>query len=170
MARGLSTKVTDQYVNRAIVSVVESAANTITFQQIQFGVGTFQQVGLEVQEVHFFPNSTTLGLLVAAGDNLLMGLTGRDDLTDLNPSNQALYCQVGLGCASAQTAPIETPLIYKFADMGGLLIPPNPLYLAVQGIGLGAAATVRAIIYYRFIQLTPQQSLEVLQTLIPGNV
>lgn len=168
-------KVTDAYSNRSFIDITMSAANTITFSQLRFAVGTFQGVGLLLHKIDYYPLTSTIQEIVAAADVLQMGFTVRDDLTTLDPSNQAVISTKEYVLNRAATAEGEihmSPNIDSFEGLpqGGLLIPPNPLYAAMNSAGFAAAGRFRAMLYYSFIQLSDRESVELLQTLLPGNV
>lgn len=162
----------DQYANRAFSEVTMSAANTNTFEQIRFAVGVFQGVGLLLHRIQWFPGEASMREVVTAADRLTMALTLRDDLTSLEPTNQAVLAAVHYVGVAATTAPVTLPFETDWRQHpgGGLLIPSNPLYLAAGSGGFAAAATVRALIEYTFVQLSDREAIELLQTIIPGNI
>ncbi len=162
----------DKFVNRAFTSVTCSAANTLTFEQIRFAVGTFQGIGLLLHRVFSWPTSASLREHGAATDRLIWGLTLRDDLSNLDPSNQAVLTNqqvVGMG---AGVEPFHLPIVVDWTSIpgGGLLVPANPLYAGITTEGAAAASSVRIMIEYTFMALSDAESIELLQTIIPGNV
>lgn len=165
-------KVMDAFANRAFVQVTMSALDTLTFEQIRFGVGLFQGVALHLCRVEFFPDPTSLANMVAAADTMELALTLRDDLADLDPSNQSIIALKKCYCQGNSTEISELPWTADFSELpeGGLLIPANPLYIAMNSSGFGGAGSCRAIIYYRFKELSDRESIELLQTILPGNV
>lgn len=165
----------DIYANRAFAAVTMSAANTITFQQLNFAVGVFQGVALKLLRVEWHPGSSDIQEIVAAADRLTFALTLRDDLTSLDPTNQSIVCRKSIFLNRDLTAEanlFHMPIITDFTTMpeGGLLVPANPIYMAAVTAGFAGAATVRAVLYYIFVQLSDRESIELLQTIIPGNV
>lgn len=168
----MANGVADRYSNRAFASVTTSAANTLTFQQLRFAVGTFQGVGLQLHRVDYYPDSSALGELAANTDRLQMAVTLRNDLSDLTPSNQAIISKVTYEPRGVPVEIIKLPFTQTFEHlpMGCLLIPANPLYLAMDTTGFAAVQTISAILYYTFKQLSDRESIELLQTIIPGNV
>lgn len=165
-------RVADNYVNRAYVSVVESAANTLTFSQIRWAVGTFEGIAVKLSRVEWYFNSTLARGLVAATDSVQVALTGRDDLTTLDPTNQSIYVKDQIICIAANVEPVVSPIIHDFSNlpMNGLLLPANPMFLGAMSEGAAQANTFRGILYYTFIHLSDREALEVLQTILPGNV
>lgn len=165
----------DVYANRSFAELTLSAADTITFQQIRFAVGTFQGIGLLLHRVEYHLRAADYQGIVATADRLMFGLTVRDDITTLDPTNQGIISKFEISVnrnATAEAIMHVTPIVHDFTELpeGGLLIPPNPLFLAGDSSGIGSAAVYRAVLYYTFMQLDDRQSIELLQTLLPGNV
>lgn len=168
----MAKKIVDLYVNRAYIEVTMSAANTITFSQIRWAVGTFEGIAIKVIRILYYPSLASRREIVAATDSLNMGITGRNDLASLDPTNQGIYDTRNIVGVGANVEHMDNPIESKFDSLpgGGLLLPANPMYLAADSAGFVAAAVVRAIVYYVFVRLSDKESLEVLQTIIPGNV
>lgn len=162
----------DLYINRTNATVVMSALNTLTFQQIRFAAGLFEGIALLLTRVLWYPTNTSLRELVASTDSLHMALTTRSDLTAIDPVNLSVLVSKNIVGLATNTEPIITPLINDFSNMpgGGMLIPANPLYLGAFTAGAAAASSVRVVLEYRWKKLSPQESIELLQTLLPGTV
>lgn len=162
----------DTYSNRAFVTVTMTAVNTTTYEPVRFSVGTFQGFALRLNRIECFPTPASHRELVAATDRLHMALTARDDLASLDPTNQAILAKAEICGIGANVEVMRSPIIMDFSSLpeGALLIAPNPLYLAVSTDGAAAASVVRFVLYYQFLQLSDKESLELLQTILPGNV
>lgn len=162
----------DMYVNRAYASLVLSAANTQTFEQIRWATGLFSGIALKLVEVQYHLTYGTLADLVADGDKLAFGICSRNDLESMDPEDQSVYDAHFIDCPGVNVEPFHSPIVKSFANLsqGGLLIPANPLYVGANSFGFASAAGINVVIFYQFVQLSPQESLEVLQTIIPGNV
>lgn len=168
--------VKDIYSNRAFETVTMSAANTLTFEQIQFGVGLFQGTALILNRIEWFPLGATILELVAVADHLEFALTNRDDLANLNPTNQSVLVrkriQAVMVGAVVSLEHIVTPLVSDLSGLpgGGLILPANPLYIGALTAGYANAAIVRAVLYFQFKQLTDAEYIELLQTIMPANI
>lgn len=166
----------DKFPNRAFIRVTESGANTLTFGQIQFGVGIFQGVAAVIHRVEFMPLIGTLADIVAGDDQLSLALTNRDDLVSLIPNNQSVLMSKRLNAAMIGAVVslqwMEFPLVIDFTSLpgGGIIIPANPLYLGVEGASLAAAAVVDCTIYLTFRDLTDSEYVELVQTIMPANI
>jgi len=170
--RRSSKRISDAYVNRAYVEVVMSAANTLTFSQIRWAVGLFQGIAIKINRIEWFPNGATLREVVTAADILIMAITSRNDLANLDVTNQSIYCGLSVVGVGVNVEPRILPFQTDFSTLseGGLLVPANPMYIAANSVGFAVPGEIRALIYYQFVELSDQEALEVLQTVIPGNV
>lgn len=167
-----SSSSVDKFINRTQAQIIMSAANTLTFQQIRFASGIFEGVALILNRILWNPTSTSLREIVAATDTLIMALTTRNDLTTLVPSNLSVLAQkevVGLGAAVESK---EIPFITDYSTLpgGGLLIPANPLYIGADSGGFVNPATINITLEYQWKKLSKDESIELLQTLLPGTV
>ncbi len=168
----MATGKIDRFVNRAFATVTMSAANTLTFQQIRFAVGIFQGIGLLLHRISIWPATASLQAMVAATDAMTIGLTLRDDLADLDPTNQAVIVNQRWVGTATPVALATPPRIEDWSNLpgGGYLLPANPLYLGMATGGFAAAGVAHVRLDYTFLALTDKESVELLQTVIPGNV
>ena len=163
----------DVYGNRAFERVQTSAANTITFEQIQFGVGLFQGVAMVISRVEWFP--TSIGELLLAADRLQVALTNRDDLTSLNALSQNVLVLKELKCAQVGAVVSltlnESPYVSDLSTLpgGGLILPANPLYIAIDTEGYADATGVEAVLYLTIKALADAEYIELVQTIMPAN-
>lgn len=168
--------VVDVFPNRAFESVTMSGANALTFSQVQFGVGLFQGVAAVIHRIEWYLDITTTAQLIVNADLVQMALTNRDDLTVLSPTSQNVLAQKEMGLAVSGTPAnmtvLEFPLVSSFADLGGggLIIPANPLYVAMDSVGLSAAGVMDVIIYLTFKTLSDAEYVELIQTIMPANL
>jgi hypothetical protein len=60
---------------------------------------------------------------------------------------------------------VMNPYTKDFTSLagGGILVPPNPLYLAVQGNNLVNAQTVYARLFYTHVELKPDEFWELVE-------
>lgn len=162
----------DKYTNRAFATITQSAANTLTFEQLRFAVGIFQGVAVKICAIHYYPDNTTVRECVAATDYLEFGLTLSNKLTQLDPLDQAV---LGLRRFTGVAAAVEifkNPVVIDFSNFpeGGILVPANPIYMAMQTGGYVAAGLARAQVFFTFVELADSDYLELLQTILPSNI
>lgn len=174
--RSTTRRLADQYPNRAFIYLTTSAANTLTFEQVQFGVGLFQGVALVLNRIEWCPDQGSLSELVAAADRFFVALTNRADLASLEPENQNILAYKSLRAmqvgAVVSLNHIELPLVSDFSSMpgGGLIMPANPLYIGLETAGFAAVANVRVVMYFTFKQLADAEYIELIQTIMPSNL
>jgi len=164
----------DQFANRAIVELTMSAANTETFEQINFGVGLFQGVGLVLHRVEYVLDRASLTELVGNSDEVRLAITTRDSLTSLMPVSQDVICYWETAIHGQPAASQENyylPFVRDFSDLPGtgLIMPANPLFFAMDTVGFVAAGYASCILYYTFKELSDKDYIELIQTLVPGN-
>ena len=167
------SKVSDTYANKAYGDVVMSAANTMTFAQILFGVGLFEGKALLIHRASWYPTPTALREIVAATDTLQMALTTSNRLSAISDvSEPAIICARSIVGIAANTEPFTRPMVDDFTGLpgGGLLVPANPIYIAAHTSGAAAASEVRVEIRFSFLELSDSDYLEVLQSLFPANI
>jgi len=98
-----------------------------------------------------------------------MAVTSSDNPTDLTPDQVAIIDMtktVRADMGTAATAKlINWPIIRDFSQLpgGGLIVPPNPIYLAVLGVAQPGVQTLDARIYYTAIQLKGDEFWELVE-------
>lgn len=153
----------DEFANYAIVTVTESAANTLTFKKLETGISLSDKVAWIINRIEYFKsviNGTNFG---AQDDALNYGLSVsnqwstvtilQDTIIDFN------YLQrIDMGTAAVAFLNHQ-PDVKDFANLpgGGILVPPVPLYLFAKGEALSSAVTVTARIHYTLLPLATDQ-------------
>lgn len=160
----------DKFPNIIVKRATQSAANTITFEEIQVGLNLFDRAGLLITRVEYSPSEASLNEMTAEGDVIEMGLTNNDGLSSLLPSDEQVLDVASLQrrdfgtAASAQI--LERTLQRDFSTLpgGGILVPPKPLYIGIASTGLASAAVADFRIYFVVIRLESSEYLELLET------
>ena len=159
----------DKFANMAAVLVTESAANTLTFQKLETGIAIFEKVAWVISrwEVRVAP---TLTNFADTEDSLDVALTCSQNLSSIATYNEPcilawyrlIYHESG---TPANFSFFHSPTVFSYADMpgGGLIVPPNPLYLGVKGAGLAGAQSVSCRFWYSTLQLTPDEYWELVE-------
>jgi len=162
----------DQYANKAVALVTMSAANTLTFEQIRFGVGTFQGVGLLIHRVEYVLSAASIRELVASTDSLAMAVTRSDDYTSLDAVDPGMIAVKFVTGLAANVETMINPLVTDYSELpgGGLIVPANPIYVGLTTAGAAAASAVRVIIYFTFLQLADKDYIELIQSMLPVNM
>lgn len=159
----------DKYANFAIVSVVQAAINTLAFKKLETGISLTEKVAWVLNRIEYWLNPQTVAQFGGDGDILLYGLslssawaTAQISEITIIDFNALLYSLAG---AATSHNWVNKPVIKSFADMpgGGILIPPNPLYLFCSSSGLGAVADVTARIHYTLKTLAVDEYWELVE-------
>lgn len=172
----MAKQIADVYPNRALAGITMSGTDALTFEQIRFGVGIFQGVALLVHQIDYFLSLASHTQLTTSADYCSLALTARDDLTSLTPTVlnviDVIDYNVVLFGTAAEARMIHKPRTREFNHMpgGGILIPANPLFLAMSSTGFASAGVARVVIYYTFKTLTDKDYLELLQSMLPANI
>jgi hypothetical protein len=161
----------DQFPNKAVVEITMSAANTLTFKAIQFGVGLFQGTAMVLQKIEYHPIVATVREIVAATDSLALALTSTDQLASLSVKNAAIIDIFQIFGVAADTERAMTPFERDFTQLqgGGIILPPNPLYLAMSTGGFANPGEAAVKLYFTFRDLIPSDYIELIQSQIPAN-
>jgi len=160
----------DIFVNRASVKVVQTSINTLVFNKLDTSISLHEKVAWIIHRIEYWIDKGTIAQLLAIGDLIWVGFTSSDQLSDLNPDRAAMidarmYLTQVVG-AAADFEIVECPIISDFTTFpgGGLLTPPEPLYLGLFTYSLTAVATLRARIYYTMKQLTKEDYWDLVET------
>jgi len=158
----------DQFANLAVITVVETAANTLTFKKLETGISLFEKVAWVISRVEY---DVAFGMpyFDAHGDQIEIALTATDQLTSLAYANNALIdkltiTRIDTGTPATSIMGIR-PWVKDFATLpgGGIIVPPNPLYLAAKGLSLTAAMTAIVRLFYTNLQLSVDQYWELVE-------
>ena len=159
-------KVKDVWSNKAYGTVTESAANTLTFAEIQTNVNIFDKVAWIINRIEWYLDILSIALLTGGNDMIQMGLTASDNITGLDLNNPSVIDMEQLSifawAGGAGTIAFDMPLIRDFSGLpgGGLIVAPRPLYLGIEAGSLATPATAAARIYFQQKILAADEYLE----------
>jgi hypothetical protein len=161
------TKKTKQetYSNKFFGSVTQSAANTLTFSEITTNVDIFAKVAWVVERLEWYIDATSLTYF-GFGDTAQMALTASDNIATLLLSNPSVIDLLEITIieygTSATCKVWEKPIVRDFSQMGGggMIIAPRPLYVGAVSVGLSDIGTFSCRGFFRQIQLTPDEYIE----------
>jgi len=161
-------KTMDNYSNFAILSCTESAPNTLTFAKLEASVGLFERVGWLISRIDWYFRQS-YPQFNGSGDAMSMALCQSNAISGIGPTstqviaNKQIYRQ-DVGTAASGMFIIEPEITdYSTLPGGGILVIPNPLYLAVAGAGLAAAVSGTVRIWYRNLVLTDADFFDLMQ-------
>jgi len=162
-------KRSDKYVQYATITTTESAASTLTYQQLQTGGMLFERRAMIFHRVEY--SSAAISSLEAEADILEIAITTGNQmvqlaLADPNVVHYTTWRRVDFGTAASGSF-YESPRVHDFSTLpgGGIIVPAHPIYLAVRGISLGAAQSVTARIYFTIVELSAQEFIELVEAM-----
>ena len=157
----------DKFPNVAFAQTIESAATTLTFSEINFGMTAFDKKAMIVHEVHYYFGQHDL--LVADNDYVQASLTTHNQMTGISLADPSVFDMIEFWLLNrgtpASAAYGHRPYVRKFSDLpgGGLLVPLGKIYLAVEGVSIATAATVSARLYFTLKDLKPEEFWELVE-------
>ena len=156
-----------EFANKAYGTVTESAANTLTFAQIQTNISIMEKIAWVISRIEWVFTAAQIALLVDDADAYDVSLTASNKISTLALSDPMVidFLSIRKFVSTAVGWQYITPMwIRDFSQLpgGGLIVAPNPLYLAVKGTGLASAGGVSARIYWSKLEVSPDQYLELL--------
>lgn len=154
----------DRYANIAMVQVVESGAQALTYTELLTGVSLGAGIGILIDQIDYYFPPASLALLVADSDGIEVGWSVSNTPTTIDASDRAFIHVAGLqvGLLTSGGWLHRQPLSFQFFPP---IIRASPrMYLAVEGFATGAAITCRSRLYFRYIDLSTQEYLELAET------
>lgn len=148
-------KQTDQFAQIAYMAVTETAADTLTFAQLQLANNLLsEKAAIIIHRVEIFADLSAT-LLNTGNDSSACALVMSDRVTDITDLSQPeviffrRYRRIDFGTAASAIVH-EQPDILDFSNLPGtgIIIPADRLYIGSKGNGEGAAATFRFRLWY----------------------
>ena len=168
MAVGKS--ISDRFANIAATAVTETAINTLTYQEVQFGVSLGNRRGLLIDQIDYFIRPATIaGNWVTANDFTIMAWCIDDTLTTLvdNFNNRKILHAMHIGMQLYSLVGVNyfvNPYIHQFFPP--LIVAPRngSLFLAIESSSQVNVVGVQSRLYSRFIDLSTQDYLELAES------
>lgn len=159
----------DQFANFAIVSVTESAANTLTFKKLETGISLTEKVAWIINRIEYVPEELNATIFNATGDIVIFGLSVSNAFTTPTVGETTIldYNRIlrqDLGAAASGFFDAQPKIKdYSMLPGGGIIVPPTPMYLFAMGAGLTAATKITARFYYTLLELQVDQYWELVE-------
>ena len=158
----------DIYANIIQSEVTMSAANALTFQEINIGASIFDKIGMLIHRIEYVPSAGTISELTTTADYAWFGLGSSNQPTDMSADDRSIidYKRIRFNIQTSGMYERVEPILSDFASLPnlGTLCAPSPLYLWMDTSGFSAAAGVVARIYFTILRLTDVQYLELIET------
>lgn len=157
--------VTDKFANKFYGAVTESAANTLTFEEIQTHQEVFAKRAWIIHRLEWYMSVASINFLDATGDKFQAALVSTNQVTELDLSNAGVIDLYELQFKYSTAVGYDfhpMPIVRDFTELpgGGLIVAPRPLFLALKGTGASAAGTVACRGYFTQIDLSPADYLD----------
>lgn len=161
---------TDKYANVILVSVLESAANTLTFEELPQVTTLMEKKAFLINRVSYSLGAVAMSELKADGERLNFGLSMSNRWTAptiLEPTiidYQQKYTTT-LTAVGFQVMDANIKSDFSTLPGGGILIPTRPIYFYAQGVGLANACTITAKIYFTIVELSPADYWDLVESM-----
>jgi len=166
-------RATDKFANIASITLQESAANTLTFAKLETGVALFEKMAWIIHRLEILYSTDIASVFNANADFTLVALCATNQITSIaggaTITNPAIlygrkFSRVDFGTAASGFVR-EEPFVVDFSTLpgGGLIVPPNPIYGAIQGNSEAAAALVYLRLYYTQYALAESEYWELVE-------
>lgn len=168
---------TDKYTNMASAIAVEATPGTLKFTELQTGISLGQGVGIVIDQIDYWYSLSTLLDIIAAGDGLAMGwsassavpdfieTTGNAQVVDsrvIHSMQVRMDPVIGTPASNGRTA--SQPITYQFFP--GMIVAAPRLYFGGQGNSLSGNGAYASRLYFRYVELTSQEYLELAESFI----
>ncbi len=159
----------DQFSQYMALTVTESAANTLTFLQVQTGGFLFERRAMIIHRIAYLQSVATAGLLLDGSDRLEFGISVNNTLTTVawtDPNVIDLVQQNVFDIGTPASSQLhEHPIVSDFSSLpgGGLIIPAFPIFGFVRGTSIASAATVVIRAYYTIRELEASEFIELVE-------
>lgn len=158
----------DRFANVFAGEVTLSAANILSFAELNFGITLRDRIAVVIDELYFWALLADIGAMTAVNDQITWALTVSDQVSDiLDMGDRRILAsrtitRMDFGtAASAQI--ISMPLKESYAPP--LIVLPNRLFFAGVTVGLSTTAVLRMRMHFRTVSITQdQQLIEVLES------
>lgn len=158
----------DRFANVFTGQVVMSAANTLTFSQLSFGITLRDRVAIVIDEIYWYIQQAALIEMTTLGDEVKMGITLSDQVSVLgvHDSRVVLLSQLTRMDFGTAASGVHLKLPIKESYSPPVIVLPTRLFVAVMSSGLASAAVVDVRMHYRTVPITQdRQIIEILETL-----
>jgi len=159
---------TDRFANLYATTITMSAANTLTFQEINMGISLFDKVALKINRMEIILSSC-ITELVAITDSLENALCQSNQISSLDANDRLLidYSQFAtvVSGAPASWKIFHQPFVKDYSSLpgGGLLCAPKPLYLGMETAGFANPGSAAVRIYFTIEKLKDVEYFELLE-------
>jgi hypothetical protein len=138
------------FANQATIVCVESAPTVLTFKKLEVGYSVFEKVAWIIHRIEYYLSAAT-ALLDASGEAVMMALCAANTPASIatlasytDPAIIDFFYRARSDFGVAASGWIEEiPFTKDFSSLpgGGIIVPPYPLYGAIQSVGAAGSLT-----------------------------
>jgi hypothetical protein len=156
----------DTFANKFYGAVTETAANTLTFSEIQTNTNVFSKLAWVISRLEWYVPQSSVLEIAANADTIEVALVASDNISTLGLDNAAVIdvLRIGIQAPTDTTAMVKRdfPVVRDWTGMpgGGLIISPRPLYIAIQGTSLANPVSGQVRGYFTAKELKADEYLE----------
>jgi hypothetical protein len=164
-------KAKEQFPQSGYLSVIESAADTLTFNGLSVFSNVLGQKGMVLHRCEYSFDYTSIDRLSANQDGVIFGLAGDDSATTIALDDAEVYdynlIETVYHGAAASANAYRYPVMKDWTGLpgGGKLVPADRLYGYVAGNNLSGAMALYIRFEYTIVDLSAQEYLELAQAL-----
>ena len=163
------TSALDKYANVAAIDLTESAANTLTTAKFAFPFSIMDKMGILISRVEY-ELANLSSVLAASADQIIAGLVAGTAPDMTNPADPLVIdtyktTRLDFGAAASGVV-VQQPFIKDFSTLpgGGILVAPNPLYVAILGVSAGAAGRVKVRLFYTYFEMSTDEYWQLVES------
>lgn len=162
--------ITDKFANVANLSVTESAANTLTFEELKTGAGIFEKMAMVIHRIEYTTTGTVASLVVEPADQIEVALVTSNQITTLAKDKAQVIDRFVFSVYEQGTPAnawvLTMPWVHDFTSLpsGGLIVPATDLYLACIGTSVASATFWRMTLYFTYRELKGEEFWELVES------
>ena len=164
----------DKYSNIVSARTNQTGADAITFNEVRTGISLGSGIGMVIDQIDYFVRDETFHMINSVGDTLIGAWTVSAAITamdneEIATDNRIIHAckmspEVIKGTVSSGVKLEIFPKVYQFFP--GIIVAAPRLYFGVDSDSLSAAGTMASRMYFRYVELTPQEYLELAEAFI----
>lgn len=162
----MARKNEDRFANLMTAKVTLSAANVLTYVEVLTGISLGAGIGILIDAVEYFWDTATVAEMTADGDSLIAAWATSNraidlyELTDSRLIHQASLTKQYHSAVGFDF--LQRPIVHQFFPP--MIVATPKMYLGFDTEGLTSPGVMRSKLYFRYIELTDKEYLEIAET------
>lgn len=159
----------DRFANIFTASVIMTAANALTFGELNFGISLRDRIAIVIDQLFFYVPNSILDDMTTLADQISMALCASDQITSIFSSGlgdrRIIFMKEiqrqDFGTAASATF-LQQPLEVMFTPP--MIVLPNRLFIAMDTNGLATPGSCVMRMHFRTVKISQDdQLIEVLE-------